>query len=806
MPTLLQRILWLVSILGLFAHAADADSPRVTNGKYKLELVASEPEIVTPVGMTFDSKGRLLVIESHTHHRPEGYEGPASDRVRMLSDSDGDGRLDRWSTFAEGFRHAMNLIARPDGSVYLVTRRNMVLLRDADHDSNAEKQDELLRLETEGDYPHNGLSGIAREENGSLLVGLGENLGMPYRLVGADRTVISGTGGQDGIYRITAEGKKLERVARGMWNPFSVCVLPDGRIFAVDNDPDASPPCRLLHVVEGGDYGYLYQYGRAGTHPLQAWDGELPGTLPMVCGVGEGPTAVVAHAGSLWVTSWGDHRIERYMLALRGSSYGAKREVAVQGDADFRPTGMAVAPDGSLYFGDWVLRDYPVHGRGRIWRLTLPQEESDTPFPLPTFEQAEFDDSFNQTRKTWHLSRGLKPSWIVQQWESGKEGLGTRFDYLAALRMGGFDAPNALLQAALEDKSPAVRLYAVRWIADERIIELRDAVAKLLEGPQPSTQYYLAVLAALDWLDHEPSMRGTQIADELLLKELGNEARSPESHVLALRLLSPNSKFLSLDRLRSYLQSEHEPLRLEAVRTLAQQSNPKRFELLAAIAGDEGEKDELRAEAIVGLAADAEPNRELLEHLADGRAPVSKGEAQRVLRLAKLRPAAEEAKPQAEDLARWNELLGEAGDAAAGRRLFFSPIGPRCGVCHQHTGRGGRVGPDLTHIGRSNNHQQIVASLLQPSREVAPHYQPWVLVTKDGRTHTGLRQPKAGDSDTEFYVDSAGNEFSLPSDTIEQRSASEKSIMPDGLQAGMTIADLRDLIAFLTAANDAPGH
>ncbi len=89
-----------------------AAPPRVTDDKYRLELIAAEPEIVTPIGMAFDRKGRLLVIESHTHQDPEEYKGPERDRLRMLSDSDGDGRLDRWSTFAEGFRHAMNVLAR----------------------------------------------------------------------------------------------------------------------------------------------------------------------------------------------------------------------------------------------------------------------------------------------------------------------------------------------------------------------------------------------------------------------------------------------------------------------------------------------------------------------------------------------------------------------------------------------------------------------------------------------------------------------------------------------------------------------
>jgi putative membrane-bound dehydrogenase-like protein len=795
----LPKVFAVMCAMAYCECASKAAQPRVTNDRYQLELVAKEPEIVTPVGMTFDSKGRLLVIESHTHQPPDGYKGPTKDRVRMLSDSDGDGRLDQWSTFADGFRHAMNLLGRQDGAVYLVERGRLLLLKDTDDDGKADAPEELLRLETEDDYPHNALGGIDQTKDGTLIIGLGENHGLPFRLIGSDGKVISATGGLDGFFRCTADGKNIEHFARGVWNPFSLCVLDDGRIFAVDNDPDASPPCRLLHVVEGGDYGYLYQYGRAGTHPLQAWNGELPGTLPMVCGTGEAPTAIVPHAGSLWVTSWGDHRIERYRLVPRGSSWGANREVVVQGDAEFRPTGMVVAPDGSLYFGDWVLRDYPVHGRGRIWRLSLPREEHDAPFPLPTLDQAEIHDEFHQTTVSRRLGRGIKTDWLVEQWKSGKESLGTRLDYLMALRWCSLEQPEAVLRSALQDKSAEIRLYAVRWIADERITALRDEGAKLLDGPQPSSQYYLAVLAAVDWLDHEPAMRGKQIADELLVKELRSESRSADVHALALRLLSPNDKFLSLKRLREYLKSEDMPLRLEAMRTLAQQSKPKRFALLVEIAGDKSQAEDIRAEAIVGLSADVEAHRALLEQLAKDESPAVQAEAGRVLRLAGASPTASERKPPADDLAAWNQVLAEPGDPAAGRRMFFSPLAARCGVCHQHDGRGGRIGPDLTNIGRTNNREQIIASILQPSREIAPHYQPWMLLTNDGKTHVGLRKAQGGDNGIETYIDSAGNEFQLPSDTIEERSVAEKSIMPDGLQETLSIADLRDLIAFLTS-------
>jgi putative membrane-bound dehydrogenase-like protein len=802
------RLIFAAAILISLADAhfaVDAAPPRVTSDRYKLELVAREPDIVTPTGMAFDREGRLLIIESNTHQRPKEYDGPLSDRILMLAAATGKEKLDRWSQFADGFRHAMNLLVRPDGGVYVVTRGSVVLLRDTNGDGVADQQKELIRLETEDDYPHNALGGIAQAADGSLILGLGENHGLPFRLIGSDGKEIAATGGLDGFFRCTADGANLEHIARGVWNPFSLCVLNDGRIFAVDNDPDASPPCRLLHVVPGGDYGYLYQYGRAGTHPLQCWNGELPGTLPMVCGVGEAPTAIVAHGGWLWVTSWGDHRIERYRPVPRGASYGAEREVVVQGDVDFRPTGMAVAPDGSLYFGDWVLRDYPVHGKGRLWRLTLPSDEVSAVFPARSTEDAatlnspdpiaaaESSDPYTHAQAVWQLSKNDDQDGVPASNPR------LRLSTLEAYRLQGLSNPELLLERSLNDESAEVRLFALRWIADDRLVSLRDDVAALLDGPQPSSQYYQAVLAAVDWLDNEPKMRGRDFTDELLVRELQNSKRLPAAHALALASLSPNNKFLTLGRLRDYLQADYRPLRLEAVRTLAQQRDAERLELLAIAARDSEQSDEVRAEAIVGLAPAADSHKVLLEQLLGGDNRTLRKETERVLRLTKLRPVPEEAKPSVSELSAWHALLKEPGDAAAGRRLFFSSVGARCAVCHEYSGRGGRIGPDLTHVGRSTSRERIIDSILAPSQEVAPHYQPWMLVTKDGKTLVGLRLAEGGDDGTEEYTDSAGDRLTLKSDEIESREAATKSIMPDGLESTISIADLRDLVTFLTS-------
>ncbi|GIS59074.1 MAG: hypothetical protein CM1200mP2_12990 [Planctomycetaceae bacterium] len=94
----------------------------------------------------------------------------------------------------------------------------------------------------------------------------------------------------------------------------------------------------------------------------------------MMAGTGEAPSGMVSYEsidlpdeyrGDLLVTSWGDHRIDRFRMVERGASFESVAEPLIQGGVNFRPVGLATAPDGSLYCTDWVLRDYKVHGRGR---------------------------------------------------------------------------------------------------------------------------------------------------------------------------------------------------------------------------------------------------------------------------------------------------------------------------------------------------------------------------------------------------------------------------------------------------------
>ena len=376
-----MRLILVLSAAIYFSLPAFAqlDVPKAADPRLVVELVAQSPDIVHPISCDFDHQGRLLVIESHTHFAPKDYKGPKFDRIRAFElHKDGKPGFAKVTTFYEGTRHTMDLAVHPDGSVYIATRNEILRLQDTQKTGVADKVTRIVFLDTKGDYPHNGLSGLCFDTKGNLTFGMGENLGAFYALIGSDGKKFTGQGDGGHIFHCTADGKNLRKVATGFWNPFGICRDIYGRMFCVDNDPDQMPPCRMLHVVEGGDYGFRFCYGRSGKHPFQSWHGELPGTLPMMTGVGEAPCEILSYEsdglpkeylGQLLVTSWADHRVERYQVKPHGASFKAERLPFVQGGNNFRPVGMCIAPDGSIFITDWVLSNYTLHGKGAIWHI-----------------------------------------------------------------------------------------------------------------------------------------------------------------------------------------------------------------------------------------------------------------------------------------------------------------------------------------------------------------------------------------------------------------------------------------------------
>jgi hypothetical protein len=223
---------------------------------------------------------------------------------------------------------------------------------------------------------------MAWHPDGGLVFSLGENFGKDWTLTARDGSKVSGRG-EGGVFRCTADGKNLRRIARGFWNPFGLLVRADGEIFAADNDPGSRPPCRLLSIVEGADYGFQWVSGSAPVHPFVAWNGELRGTLGMVHPSGEAPCAVVELGGGVMIPSWSNHCIDYFPLTRKGAGYTSQRIELLHGSDFFRPTCMAVGPDGAFYLNDWVFSSYPIHGRGRLWKLEIDKSKATWMKPAP---------------------------------------------------------------------------------------------------------------------------------------------------------------------------------------------------------------------------------------------------------------------------------------------------------------------------------------------------------------------------------------------------------------------------------------
>ena len=198
MRSVVLRGLLLAAVL-IPGELAAAEKPPVSRDpRLVIELFAADPDIVTPTGLDVDHAGRVFVIESNTHFPPEGYDRHPTDRLLVLRDLDDDGQAELPTVFADGFVHAMSVAVRtshdpsqPD-TVLVATRKEVIALWDDDGDLVADRRTRILQLDTKGNYPHNGLAGFAFDAHGHMYIGLGENLGAAYKLIGSDKTTLEG--------------------------------------------------------------------------------------------------------------------------------------------------------------------------------------------------------------------------------------------------------------------------------------------------------------------------------------------------------------------------------------------------------------------------------------------------------------------------------------------------------------------------------------------------------------------------------------------------------------------------------------
>lgn len=140
------------------------------------------------------------------------------------------------------------------------------------------------------------------------------------------------------------------------------------------------------------------------------------------------------------------------------------------------------------------------------------------------------------------------------------------------------------------------------------------------------------------------------------------------------------------------------------------------------------------------------------------------------------------------------EASMKGGDAKRGEAVYHAQK-TLCAVCHRVGDKGGRVGPDLSRIGRIRTTRDLLESIVYPSSSIARDFESYSVDTKDGDSHVGviLRE-----SDDELQIAVAsGQPMKLSRKSVSAVRPNSLSLMPQGLDQAMSEQELSDLIAFL---------
>jgi putative heme-binding domain-containing protein len=146
--------------------------------------------------------------------------------------------------------------------------------------------------------------------------------------------------------------------------------------------------------------------------------------------------------------------------------------------------------------------------------------------------------------------------------------------------------------------------------------------------------------------------------------------------------------------------------------------------------------------------------------------------------------------------ARLAELIPQLDGGDKGRgAIVFQMHKTACNSCHRVGPRGAVIGPDLTKVGQIRTKGDIVESVLYPSASFVRNFESVAVETSDGRVVVGLLSRETPEA---VYIRTAQKEeVRIARSDVETIAPSKLSIMPQGMDKVMTLAELRDLVAYL---------
>ncbi len=936
---------------------------------FQAELVAAEPLLESPVAIDWDEQGRLWVVEMVDYPLGLDGRGKPGGCVRFLEDTNHDGRYDRSTLFAEGLSFPTGILTWR-GGVLVTAAPEILFLQDTNGDGRADVRKVLYSGFFEGNQQLRvnglrwGLDNWVYCASGAAWRGYGPGTGLKSHLNGREYAV----GSRD--FRIRPDGGELDPQSgpsqfgrnRDDWgNWFGVqnswplwhYVLADHYVRRNPHLPAPDPVHQVVRPMNPPVYPVsprekrFHSFDQAG-HFTSACSGMIYQDELLF---GPGNAEGVRHA----FTCEPFHNLVQHQLVTDdGVTFDSHRAGEETGHDFFasedrwcRPVMTRTGPDGAL----WVVDMYrymiehpewlPAEGRaellphyrlgeerGRIYRVF---ERSRPPRPgpalgaLPSSELVATLASPNgwQRDKAQMLLLWRNDPAAGPLLESLARDSATALGRLHALcTLDGLGRLSAdLVERALADPHPGVRLHALR-LAETRVTpSIIAAAARLVDDPNPKVLLQLACTLG-EWKDAragdalgrlavarhadpyitaavlssavphslalvnavvaagggareryagplidltlaagqrdslerllEPMLRPdaeggstTEQVEEFaaVLDALARRkttwrslAESPENDSLSRRLRRVPDVFRAARRIAdaperpaaaragaAALLVRDESSREAGLNVLSLLLSPKtpgeaqRAAVRAlAVSGDVSVPDrlvkawpalgpEVRAAALDELLGREPWCYELADRLAAGQIPAGALDASRQDRLlrhssSRVRGAAAKAlagssRPtRARAIEDFHSAVNLAGDAARGREIF----GRLCATCHRLGGLGTEIGPNLQSVA---NHPagKLLVSILDPNASIQPGYTAYTARLTDGEEVYGLIAAETGNSLVLKLPD--GKTRTVLRAHLESLESANLSLMPEGLEAGLTPQNLADVIRFLQSPN-----
>jgi putative membrane-bound dehydrogenase-like protein len=655
--------------------------------------------------------------------------------------------------------------------------------------------------------------------------------------------------------RMNPDGTDAEIIGSNYRNSYEQSISSLGDVFQSDNDDP--PACRVSWVMEDANFGFSSNDGqrtwqadrRPGqTVPVAEWRQDDPGIMPAGDVYGGGsPTGNVFYEGGALGAKWegtffaadaGRNEIFAYQPARQGAGFALDRQVFVTtnvkqeyagsdfvgGNATakgasetlFRPSDIAVGPDGALYVSDWIdprvggHQDLDASVSGAIYRIApkgfVPK--------IPAFDASTIDGLITALRSPAINVRaigsaGLKargaaavnavaallddPSLYVraraiflldQLGPEGRQRAGTPESYTdpalriaayRAMRRAGLDVVPTAARLA-HDADAGVRREVAVSMRDQPADRALDILADIARGFDGSDRSYLEALGT-GATGKEPALY------DRLRRQFGvtDPLAWPDTFTwIAWRLHVPAAAADLAARARSTTLSP--AARQFALDSLAFVKDPAASTAMLAFAKADGP---LQAPATIWL----------LSRMSNDWAGYNLGPALKaagiydpdtlVLRESVVpRPAAATLPELSIDA-----IAALPGDAARGKTLTTA-----CLMCHAIGGVGADLGPSLDGWGRGKSAGVIATAIVRPAEEIAHGYEGAEIRTKDGVRIQGVL---AKEGDPLMMRSLGGLTQIIPADRVATRRRVPGSLMLSAAELGLTAQDVADLVAFL---------